>query len=226
MLEGTSAIRAKPGTSIAVGLTVETVGGKSLGKINAFDKMLDRENHYAGVTRIRTDGGYALSRDDIIVERSTNEKLVVSLLRCVGAENEGEEDVAIKVTRFNSIVAGASRDIRKVVVLFEAIRLDSEIASLAIGRPSVLELADESGWTVADDIASYSQIDVVRELLDKAGVDGRVKQIINIPHKIGGNVAITTSAIAASTLQSARYSETTPVDLDESLFNRLHFAEE
>lgn len=219
-----AAIRSKSGASIEIGMDVETVGGRSLGRVSAFDKLLDELGVYAGVSKIRTEKGCSLTRDDILVERSAPGKLIVSMLRNIAIIGAGEEekDIEMKVAEFDSLVNNAHRSANGVLVLFEAIRLDKEKAALAIERPSILEISDETGWTVADDIASYSQVDVIRALMEKAGVDGRVKRVINTPHKISNGVTTTSIAIAGMTLRSIEYHDPLPVDLGSDLYGQLH----
>ncbi len=101
MTETEKAIKCKADAGLTFGTEVETVGGKSLGKITVFDPIDDLRNRrpLPKIHSITTDKGYFLRAEDIVIEGNRGEKLLVSLLRDVKPqEAEVDNDIPSEET--------------------------------------------------------------------------------------------------------------------------------
>ena len=90
MAETEKTIKCKTDAGLTFGTEVETVGGKSLGKITVFDPIDDLRNRrpLPKIHSITTDKGYFLRAEDVVIEGNRGEKLLVSLLRDVKPQEE------------------------------------------------------------------------------------------------------------------------------------------
>ncbi len=90
MTETEKTIKCKADAGLTFGKEVETVGGKSLGKITVFDPIADLRNRspLPKIHSITTDKGYFLRAEDVVIEGNRGEKLLVSLLRDVKPQRQ------------------------------------------------------------------------------------------------------------------------------------------
>ena len=83
MTETEKPIKCKADAGLTFGTEVETVSGKSLGRITTFDPIDDLRGRrpLPSIHSITTDKGYFLRAEDIAIEGNKGETLLVSLLR-------------------------------------------------------------------------------------------------------------------------------------------------
>ncbi len=83
MAETEKTIKCKADARLTFGTEVETVGGKSLGKVTVFDPIYDLRNRrpLPSIHSITTDKGYFLRAEEVVIEGNNGENLLVSLSR-------------------------------------------------------------------------------------------------------------------------------------------------